>query len=145
MKLLVELDSEADGGNKETKGTVPTVKIYHKFGQSDAEQCTTEVCLLNNAVTATFHDCWNCEMDTLILQESEHSNSDLEDDLLFSDQLSYSADKECHSNEVAQQLDLVYEPIKYLLLIVKKQLVPVQYHCKTMKPLLLNSKILAML
>ena len=40
------------------------------------------------------------EMDIFISQENEHSISDLEDDLILSDQLSYSADKKGTSNKV---------------------------------------------
>ena len=54
----------------------------------------TELCLPNNAATTTYQDCRSYELDTMVLQENEHSISDLEDD-----RISYSADKECSSNE----------------------------------------------
>ena len=104
-KSLVELDCEAYCGDEVTKETVPAVKLISESHETvtDNEQSTTlgttEVCLPNNVATTTFQDSWSCEMDTLVSQENEYSIGDLEDDLILSDQLSYSADKECSSNE----------------------------------------------
>ena len=68
------------------------------FHNTDSEQSTIEVCLSNNAGSRTFQD---CEMDIFISQENEltDSISDLEDDLILSDQLSYSAEESSSSNE----------------------------------------------
>ena len=94
-KSLVELACETDYGDKVTRErTVPAVEIVDESSQPDTERSTTELCLLNNADTTTFQDCRSYELDTMVLQENEHSISDLEDDWL-----SYSADKECSSNE----------------------------------------------
>ena len=101
----VELNCEANGGDEVTEETVPAVKLISESHETvtDNEQSTTlsttEVCLPNNVATTTFQDSWSCEMDTLVSQENEYSTSDLEDNLTLSDQLSYSADKECSSNE----------------------------------------------
>ena len=45
-KSLVGLDSEADGGEKETEEAVPAVEIISEFNQP-------KVCLCNNAGTCT--------------------------------------------------------------------------------------------
>ena len=100
-KSVVELDSEADGGDQETEGAaVATIISSNESGKPhiDSEESTTEVYLSNNAGSRTFQD---CEMDIFISQENEFTDSisDLEDDLILSDQLSYSADKESSSNE----------------------------------------------
>ena len=104
-KSLVELDCETNGGDEVTEETVPAVKLISESHGTvnDTEQSTTlgatEICLLSNVATTTFQDSWSCEMDTLVSQENEYSIGDLEDDFILSDQLSYSADKECSSNE----------------------------------------------
>ena len=127
-KSSVELNCEANGGAEVTEETVPAVKLISESHETvtNTEQSTTfgttEVCLPNNIATTTFQDSWSCEMDTVVLQENEYSRGDLEDNLILSDQLSYSADKEYSSN------DLAHKPIKHLSLIVKKQLVLVQSH-----------------
>ena len=104
-KSSVELECEDNGGDEVTEETVPAVKLISESHQTvtDTEQSTTlgitEVCLPNNVVTTTFQDSWSCQMDTLVLQENEYSIGDLGDHLTLSDQLSYSVDKECSSNE----------------------------------------------
>ena len=135
-KSSVELDCEANGGDEVTEETVPAVKLISESHGTvtDTEQSTTlgatEICLPSNVATTTFQDSWSCKMDTLVSEENEYSIGNLEDDLTLSDQLSYSADKECSNNEgsTTQQLDLAHEPIKHLSLIVKKRLAPVQSH-----------------
>ena len=74
--------------------SVPAVEIIDESDQPDAELCTTELCLPNNAANTTSQGFRSYELDTMVSQEIEHNISDLVDDLILSDQLSHSADNE---------------------------------------------------